>query len=75
LSFILGETPLRNYKVLYGTEHFHLNENNKPIPAGDVNYTVKDGRIYDAKLLLAQVKVMVEQARFQKLDSFKKVKH
>jgi len=51
-----------------------LNDNNKPIRTGGVNHTVKDGIVYDAKLLLAQVKVMVEQARLKKLDSIKKVK-
>ncbi|PKG86192.1 amidohydrolase [Colwellia sp. 75C3] len=72
---IVGENPLRNLKVLYGTGHFRLDENNKPIRAGGVNYTVKDGIVYDAKLLLEQVKVMVEDAKLKKVESAKKVKH
>ena len=72
---IVGENPLRNFKVLYGTGHFRLDENNKPIRAGGVNYTVKDGIIYDAKLLLTQVKTMVEKAKIKKIDSIKRAKH
>jgi hypothetical protein len=72
---IVGENPLRNLKVLYGTGHFRLDDNNKPIRAGGVNYTVKDGIVYDAKLLLEQVKVMVEHAKIKKIDRIKKEKH
>ena len=72
---IVGENPLRNFKVLYGTGHFRLDENNKPIRAGGVNYTVKDGIVYDAKLLLKQVKTMVEQAKIKKIDSIKRAKN
>ena len=71
---IVGENPLRNFKVLYGTGHFRLDENNKPIRAGGVNYTVKDGIVYDAKLLLKQVKTMVEDAKIKKIDSIKRAK-
>ena len=71
---IVGENPLRNFKVLYGTGHFRLDENNKPIRAGGVNYTVKDGIVYDAKLLLKQVKTMVEDAKIKKIDSIKQAK-
>jgi imidazolonepropionase-like amidohydrolase len=69
---IVAENLLRNLKVLYETGHFRLDENNKPIRAGGVNYTVKDGIVYDAKLLLAQVKVMVEDAKLKKVETTKK---
>jgi imidazolonepropionase-like amidohydrolase len=69
---IVAENPLRNLKVLYETGHFRLDENNKPIRVGGVNYTVKDGIVYDAKLLLAQVKVIVEDAKLNKVESNKK---
>ena len=72
---IVGENPLRNFKVLYGTGHFRLNENNKPIRAGGVNYTVKDGIVYDAKLLLSQVKTMVEHAKVKEINSIKRAKN
>jgi hypothetical protein len=60
---IVNENPLRNFKVLYGTGHFRLDKNNKPVRSGGIKYTVKDGIVYDAKLLLAQVKEMVNQAK------------
>ncbi|WP_019026469.1 amidohydrolase family protein [Colwellia piezophila] len=72
---IVGENPLRNFKVLYGTGHFRLDENNKPIRAGGVNYTIKNGIVYDAKLLLAQVRTMVEEAKIKKIESVKRAKN
>lgn len=60
---IVNENPLRNFKVLYGTGHFKLNELNKPSRVGGVNYTIKDGIVYDAKALLADVREMVNQAK------------
>ncbi len=60
---IVNENPLRNFKVLYGTGHFKLDENNKPSRVGGVNYTIKDGVIYDAKALLAEVKAIVANAK------------
>lgn len=60
---IVGENPLRNFKVLYGTGHFRLNDKNEPIRAGGVNYTIKDGIIYDAKKLLADVRDIVKKAK------------
>lgn len=62
---IVGENPLRNFKVLYGTGHFRLDENNKPIRAGGVNYTIKDGIVYDAKALLSDVREMVKAAKLE----------
>ncbi|WP_082627121.1 amidohydrolase family protein [Colwellia sp. TT2012] len=72
---IVAENPLRNFKVLYGTGHFRLDENNKPIRAGGINYTIKDGIVYDAKLLLEQVRTMVNDAKIKKIDSIKRAKH
>ncbi|MDO6428159.1 amidohydrolase family protein [Thalassotalea sp. 1_MG-2023] len=60
---IVAENPLRNFKVLYGTGHFQLGENNKPVRKGGVNFTIKDGIIYDAKALLSEVRAMVEKAK------------
>ena len=60
---VVGENPLRNLKVLYGTGHFKLDDNNKPARVGGVNYTIKDGIVYDAKALLKDVRTMVEQAK------------
>jgi hypothetical protein len=45
--------------VLYGTGAIALNEKNEVIRRGGVKYTVKDGIVYDAKKLLADVRKMV----------------
>lgn len=60
---LVEENPLANLKALYGTGAIKLNENNKVTRVGGVRYTIKDGIVYDAKQLLADVKVMVDQAK------------
>ncbi|SDB37482.1 Amidohydrolase family protein [Pseudidiomarina indica] len=56
---IVKENPLANFKVLYGTGHYRLNENNEPIRTEGIRYTIKDGIIYDAQELLADVRRIV----------------
>lgn len=58
---ILEENPLQNLKVLYGTGSIRINDQNQPVRVGGVKYTVKDGIVYDAKKLLEDVKVIVDQ--------------
>jgi hypothetical protein len=65
------ENPLQNLKVLYGTGAIRIDENNKPIRVGGVKYTIKDGIVYDAKQLLADVKKMVEEAKEKENTSLK----
>ncbi|GAB4026243.1 amidohydrolase family protein [Spirosoma koreense] len=60
---IVDQNPLANLKVLYGTGAIHLNEKNEVERVGGVTYTVKDGVVYDAKKLLADVRKMVEDAK------------
>ena len=60
---IVQENPLANLKTLYGTGAIKLTENNEVIRAGGVTYTVKDGIVYDAKKLLADVRQIVEDAK------------
>ncbi|GAG69468.1 unnamed protein product, partial [marine sediment metagenome] len=60
---IVSENPLKNFKVLYGTGAIKLNENNKAERIGRVAYTIKDGIVYDAKQLLADVRAMVRDAK------------
>lgn len=60
---IVEENPLKNLKVLYGTGAIKLTEDNEVVRVGGVKYTVKDGIIYDAKALLADVKAMVDAAK------------
>ncbi|MHA4846125.1 amidohydrolase family protein [Flavitalea antarctica] len=60
---IVEENPLANLQSLYGTGSIKLVENDKVIRAGGVKYTIKDGIIYDAKQLLADVKKMVTEEK------------
>lgn len=57
---IVEENPLANLKVLYGTGAIKLTEDNEVVRVGGVKYTIKDGIIYDARMLLEDVKRMVE---------------
>ncbi len=60
---VTDENPLANFKVLYGTGHFKLGADNKPTRVGGVRYTIKDGIVYDAKELLADVRRIVSEAK------------
>ena len=60
---IVEENPLMDLKVLYGTGAIRLDENNEVVRVGGVKYTVKDGIVYDAKQLLADVREMVKKAK------------
>ncbi|MBN7821162.1 amidohydrolase family protein [Bowmanella yangjiangensis] len=60
---ILAENPLANFKVLYGTGHFKLDDNNRPTRVGGVKYTIKDGIVFDANALLADVREIVKAAK------------
>ncbi len=60
---IIDANPLENLQLLYGTGVIRLTEDNKIIRAGGVKYTIKDGIIYDAKKLLADVKKMVDEEK------------
>ncbi len=61
---IVDENPLENLKVLYGTGAVRLNdETMTPERVGGVKYTIKDGIVYDAKQLLADVRAMVNKQK------------
>ena len=61
---ILDENPVNNLKVLYGTGHMRLNdETNEVERVGGVKYTIKDGIIYDAGKMRADVRAMVQAAK------------
>jgi imidazolonepropionase-like amidohydrolase len=58
---IVDANPIENLKVLYGTGAMKLNDaTGKVEQVGGVKYTIKDGIVYDAKQLLADVARMVE---------------
>jgi imidazolonepropionase-like amidohydrolase len=63
---IIDYNPLQNFKVLYGTGHFRLDEDNQPARLGGVRYTIKDGIVYDARELLSDVREIVSKARAEK---------
>ncbi|MDH4107138.1 MAG: amidohydrolase family protein [Gammaproteobacteria bacterium] len=61
---IVEENPLENLKVLYGTGAVRLDdETGQPERVGGVRYTIKDGIVYDAKQLLADVRAMVARQK------------
>ena len=60
---IIDANPLENLQYLYGTGAIYMNEKNEVIRKGGVKYTIKDGIIYDAKKLLADVKKMVDDEK------------
>jgi len=60
---IIDKNPLANLQVLYGVGAIKLDENNKAVRVGGVKYTIKDGIVYDAKKLLADVKKMVDDEK------------
>jgi Amidohydrolase family len=62
---IVDANPLENFQVLYGTGAIKLNADNKSIRAGGVKYTIKDGIVYDAKKLLADVKKIVDAEKLK----------
>lgn len=57
---IINANPLKNLQVLYGTGAIELTKENKIVRTGGVRFTVKDGIVYDAKKLLADVKKIVD---------------
>jgi hypothetical protein len=61
---IVDQNPLQNFKVLYGTGALRLNDKSgKAERVGGVRYTIKDGIVYDAKQLLAEVAAMVDKQK------------
>jgi len=61
---IVEENPLEDLKVLYGTGVVRLNdETGEAERKGGILYTIKDGIVYDAKQLLADVASMVENQK------------
>ena len=67
---IVDQNPLKNLKVLYGTGALKLNDRTQRAEwVGGIKYTVKDGIVYDAKKLLADVAAMVDAQKRKKTSS------
>lgn len=61
---VVPENPIANLKVLYGSGTVRLNdETGEPERVGGIRYTIKDGIVYDARQLLADVARMVERQK------------
>ena len=64
---VVPENPIANLKVLYGTGAGRLNEKTgKAERIGGIRYTIKDGIVYDARQLLADVARMVEKQKTER---------
>ena len=64
---IVDENPLHNLKSLYGTGVPKLNERTQLVErVGGVRWTIKDGIVYDAKSLLADVRKIVKESKIAK---------
>ncbi len=59
---VVNGNPLANFKRLYGTGAIELDADNQVIRAGGVAYTIKGGRVYNARDLLSDVRAMVHAA-------------
>ncbi len=61
---VVDENPLQNLKVLYGNGAVKLNDDTGQVERiGGIKYTIKDGIVYDAQQLLADVREMVRKAK------------
>lgn len=60
---VVDENPLANFKVLYGTGHKRYSPSGELSHTGGVRFTIKDGIVYDARELRADVKEMVRLER------------
>jgi len=59
---IVPENPVANLKTLYANGHVRLNEETNEVErVGGVRWTVKDGIVYDAERLRAEVRAMVDE--------------
>jgi len=56
--------PLANLKLLYGTGSIYLDDaSGEVVEVGGIDYTIKDGIVYDAHALRADVRRMVREAK------------
>jgi hypothetical protein len=61
---LIDQNPVANLKVLYGTGWIRLNDATNSVErVGGVKYVMKDGILYDAKKLLHDVEVIVQDAK------------
>jgi hypothetical protein len=67
---VVDANPLENLKVLYGTGAVKLDDETGEVGrVGGIEYTIKDGIVYNAKQLLADVREMVRRAKQERVTS------
>ncbi|MCI0434860.1 MAG: amidohydrolase family protein [Gemmatimonadetes bacterium] len=67
---VVDQNPLQNLKVLYGTGAVKLNDQTGEVErVGGIRYTIKDGIVYDAKQLLADVREMVKKQKAERVTT------
>lgn len=61
---IVPENPLENLKVLYGNGTIRLNDTTGEVErVGGIRWTIRDGIVFDARQMLADVRAMVAAAK------------
>lgn len=65
---VVDGNPLHNLKVLYGTG-VEAYENGQLVRRGGVQFTIKDGIVFDAQALLAEVRQMVRRGKEDVADA------
>lgn len=61
---LIDENPLANFKSLYGTGALRFNKETRELErAGGIDYTIKDGIVFDAEQLLKDVAQIVREAK------------
>ena len=64
---LVDQNPLHNLKVLYGNGAVKLNDATEQVErVGGVKWTIKDGIVYDAKQLMADVAAMVDKQKAER---------
>jgi len=63
---LIDENPLENLKVLYGTGAVKLMDDGTVARVGGIKHTIKDGVVYDAEKLRADVRDMVARAKMER---------
>ena len=67
---IVDANPLANLKTLYGSGAIVLDRDTGAVSrVGGVRWTIKDGIVYDAKKILAEVADMVEDQKRQRISA------
>jgi imidazolonepropionase-like amidohydrolase len=67
---IVDANPLHNLKVLYGTGAIKLDQETGAVNRiGGVRWTIKDGIVYDAKQIMAEVADMVEEQKRERISA------